>query len=677
MATVDPVTLEIVNNRLRFISREMIVSLVRTAYSSVIYDGRDCSCALFNAAGELLTLDAGLPAHIGPMPFSMRAILKKFQNSIKPGDVFIMNDPSFGGNHLPDVLVCMPIFYQEEPLFFAVNRGHWTDVGGQVPGSLSGVAREIYQEGMVIPPLKLYEAGKINEGVLDLFLSNMRNREERFGDLMSQIASCKTGEKSCLELVEHYGFETIKTCGQEIVDRTEKYLLEKLKQAPKGTYHYEDYLDNDGFTHDALRVKVCVTIHSDSVLIDFDGSSPQSQGCINAPYSVTYCGAVEAIKIALDPRGVTNEGLFRLVKVNAPLGSLVNPNPGAATGGCTEVFFRVAFCVIGALANAMPDAVSGGDYGTVNHSYISGFDKSSNKHFIYYEFPAGGNGGTFIMDGPSAMRSPISGDVYLSSHELVESLYPVIIDQFSLRTDSGGAGKFRGGLGIIRQVRVLADEAALSVVADRNKIPPFGIFGGHAPLSQQWNMIRDRETEKPLSSTGKVTGLPLKKGDTISLRSAGGGGYGNPLDRDPDKVRNDVYQGYVTIEAARNVYGVVFKHENLLVEIKATENQRKILRDKQQLFVSKGYGTPIFTQGIKAVMLNREESKRFRSGELVEVFNDQIAAPYRAKIVFRSIVNPGHALIDDETQQMIGIKDGDLIQITSLSAKHQVGIARL
>lgn len=673
MNTIDPVTLEIVNNRLRFISKEMVVALVRTAYSSVIYDGQDCSCALFNAKGELLTLDAGLPAHIGPMPFSVKAVFRKFQEDVNPGDIFIVNDPSYGGNHLPDVLVCMPIFYKEELVFFVAARGHWTDIGGMVPGSLSGEATEIYQEGVVIPPIKLYEADKMNQGVVDLVLSNTRNREERLGDLMSHVASCKSAEKSCLELLEKYGVETVKRCGEEIIHRSEKRLQARLSSIPKGTYSFEDYLDNDGISKRALRIKVTVTIKSDSILVDFTGSSPQSRGPTNAPLSVTYTGTVEGIKIAIDPLGVTNEGLFRVVRVNAPPGSLVNPKPGAATGGCTEVFYRIGFCVVGALAQVLPDSVSGCDYGSVNHSYISGISKETGGYFIHYDFPTGGNGGTSVIDGPSALRSPLSGDVYLPSHELVESLYPVIAKCLNLRVDSGGAGKFRGGLGLVRQIEIVAEAAALSAVTDRNKIPPFGVFQGQSALPQQWTVIRNR-TERPISPTGKVRDLKLRKGDIASCRTAGGGGYGDPLDRNPDNVRNDVIEGYVSIKAARDVYGVVLKEDDFSTDIEATQARRKIIRGKRRFFISGGYGTPVFVEGVKAIMLNKEEAATFRTGDLIEIFYPEMAAPYRARVVFRSKVKPGHALVNNETKQMMGIKDGDSIQIINLSSQQQIGI---
>jgi N-methylhydantoinase B len=668
MSTIDPITLEVVNNRLRYITKEMIVTLVRTAYSSVIYDGHDCSAALFDSKGQLLTLDAGLPFHIASMPFSVKAVLEKFRSHIHPGDIFMANDPSHGGSHLPDVLILMPIFHGAHLMFLAASRGHWTDVGGSVPGSLSGKAREIYQEGIVIPPIKIYEKGKRNQSLLDILLSNMRIREERAGDLMGQVASCMTAEKSCLELVEKYGEETIRRCGDEIISRTGESFRNKLANMPEGIYCFEDYLDNDGITSEARRIKVAVTIKSGDIQIDFEGTSPQSQGATNSPISTTYCASVIALKILVDPKGVPNEGFFRMIKINAPKGSLVHPRPHAATGGYTEVGYRIVYCIVGALSKALPKRVSGADYGTVNHSYISGVDPSTGKLFIHYEYPPGGNGATSVSDGASAIRSPASGDVSLQSQELTESLYPVIVKCLELRPDSGGAGRFRGGLGLVRKLEVLTDEAGLSVVADRAKIPPFGIFQGQSGNSQQWNIIRNG-IEKPASPEGgKVMSLRLGKGDVVCCRSGGGGGYGNPLDRDPDRVRNDIIEGYVSSKMAKNIYGVVFDAKDGSVDFNATQNQRRSIRDKKRYFTVGAYGVPIFAEGIKAIILNEAEAG-FQRGDLVEVVNSSCAVPYRAKVVLRSNVKLNHCLIDDETRQMMQINVRHIVEIRNISSQ--------
>lgn len=672
MNAVDPVTLEIINNRLRFISKEMVITLTRIAYSSVIYDGHDCSAGLFNAKGELLTLDAGLPFHISPMPFSVKAVLKEFENDTDPGDIFIANDPSYGGTHLPDILILMPIFYKENVAFFAAARGHWTDVGGSSPGSLSGNANELIQEGLVIPPVKIFERGKLNQRLAELLLSNMRMREIRSGDMMSQIAACRHAERACLELVGKYGIETVERVGEEIINRTEQNLRRKIENIPEGTYQYEDYIDNDGVTEEARRIKVAVTVKNGSIFVDFAGSSPQSKGPLNGTLSITHGSVVIAAKITIDPLGVPNEGLFRLVKVNAPLGSILNPKPGAATGGFGEVGYRVVYSVIAALARIIPERISGADYGTVNHTYISGIDDRTGSFFIQYEYPPGGNGGTFMMDGPSGMRGPSSGNVFMQSVELVESLNPLRTSYAHLRQDSGGPGKYRGGLGLVRKVEILSNKASLSIVTDRSAIPPFGVYGGQSGLGQHWSVIRNG-VEKSIPFAGKTSNFELKKGDIVNCLTAGAGGYGDPLERSPDRVRKDVIEGYVSLTSAREVYGVVLNEKDISVNEEATRDLRRGIRDKRKFFNVGVYGAPRFIKGMRAVMLNSEEVITFHSGDLIEIYCNECAMPYRARVIFRSKVKPKHALVDGEIQQMMGIKEGDIIQIINLSPKRQNG----
>ncbi len=670
MKPIDPVTLEIINNRLRFISKEMVMTLTRTAYSSVIYDGHDCSSGLFDAKGQLLTLDAGIPFHISAMPFSVRAVLQEFQGDIRPGDIFITNDPSYGGTHLPDMLIIMPIFYNKTLAFFAAARGHWTDVGGSTPGSLSGKASELIQEGLVIPPIKLFEGGRLNGRLANLLFSNMRMREVRFGDMMSQTAACRHAEKSCLELIDKYGPETTERCGEEIIDRTEKSLRRKLQALPEGTHYYEDYLDNDGITKEARRIKVAAVALNGSLSVDFSGSSTQSRGPINCTLSTTHGAVVIAVKIILDPLGIPNEGLFRLIKINAPLGSLLNPKPGAPTGGFTEVGYRIVYCIIGALARSLPEKVSGCDYGTVNHTYISGVNDATGSFFIQYEYPPGGNGGCFSMDGPNGMRGPISGNTSLQSNELVESLNPLHTSYATLRADSGGPGKFRGGLGLVREVEILSKEAFLSTVTDRSAIPPFGVYEGQSGRGQEWSIVRNG-VQRLLPFDGKASRFKLKTGDIVRTLTAGGGGYGDPLDRDPEAVRRDVIEGYVSKDSSKKIYGVVLKGKDLSVDDGATRKQRKTLRDRGETFTAGSYEDPLFIKGVKGVVLNRKEVAGFRPGDLVEIRCSGCAVAYRRRVILRSGVRSKHALFDEETCRMMGLNEGAVVRIRKLFGENR------
>jgi N-methylhydantoinase B len=662
MKAMDPVTLEIINNRLRFISKEMVITLTRTAYSSVIYDGHDCSAGIFDAKGQLLTLDAGIPFHISAMPFSVRAVLQQFEADIHAGDLFITNDPSSGGTHLPDMLIIMPVFHADRLVFFAAARGHWTDVGGSTPGSLSGKASELIQEGLVIPPIKLFERGKLNQPLANLLFSNMRMRDVRFGDMMSQTAACRHAEKACLELIQKYGVDTAEQCGEEIISRTEKNLRRKLRTLPQGMHYYEDYLDNDGFSREARRIKVAIVAQEGSLSIDFTGSSRQSKGPLNCTVSTTHGAVAIAAKIILDPTGVPNEGLFRLIKINAPMGSMLNPNPGAPTGGFTEVGYRVVYCIIGALASSLPNQVSGCDYGTVNHTYISGNDDATGHSFIHYEYPPGGNGGCHSMDGPNGMRGPISGNTSMQSNELVESLNPLRSSYATLRADSGGPGKFRGGLGLVRRVEILSKEAFLSTVTDRSAIPPFGVYGGLSGRGQEWSVIRNG-VQRLLPYDGKVSRFKLKKGDIVSSLTAGGGGYGDPLERNAEAVQRDVVEGYISKESCRNVYGVVLKAKDLRVDRTATRKQRQTLREGGRTFTALSCGDPVFIRGIKGIVLNRTEAAGLRPGDLVEIYHEPCAVAYRRRIILQSRVKSKHALLDNETLQMMDLKEGSAVRV--------------
>ncbi|MDP2662902.1 MAG: hydantoinase B/oxoprolinase family protein, partial [Dehalococcoidia bacterium] len=311
---MDPITVEVVRNRLRAISKEMVITLIKTAYSSVIYDGKDCSCAVLDAQGQLLTLDAGIPLHIAPMPFSVKEVLRDFQDNILPGDVFMVNSPYRGGTHLPDVLVLQPVFYQGHLVFHCAARGHWTDVGGAAPGSISGKATEIHQEGLVMPPIKLYEGGKPNDSAIKLILANVRVAEERAGDMRAHVAACKTAERRLIELLDKYGLETVTEAGREIINASENYVRSVFRGLPDFTASYEDYLDGDGVGDSCIRIKAKVSIKDDELEVDFTGTAPQSQGPYNVSLAVTHGAVVIASKILFDPYGPMNEGVFRPIR---------------------------------------------------------------------------------------------------------------------------------------------------------------------------------------------------------------------------------------------------------------------------------------------------------------------------------------------------------------------------
>ncbi len=665
---MDPITVEVVRNRLRAISKEMVITLIKTAYSSVIYDGKDCSCAVLDAQGQLLTLDAGLPLHIAPMPFSVKEILRDFHDNISPGDVFMVNSPYRGGTHLPDVLVLQPVFYQSQLVFHCAARGHWTDVGGAAPGSISGKATEIHQEGLVMPPIKLYEGGKPNDSATKLILANVRVAEERAGDMRAHVASCKTAERRLIELLDKYGLEKVREAGREIINASENYVRSVFRGLPDFTASYEDYLDSDGVGDSCIRIKAKVSIKDDELEVDFTGTAPQSQGPYNVSLAVTHGAVVIASKILFDPYGPMNEGVFRPIRVIVPEGTLLNARYPAATGGFGEVAYRAIFAVIGALAPIVPEHVCGSDYGAINHCYLT--TRQGDRPSIFYAYPPGGNGGTYATDGPSGLRGPSSGDVALQSLESVEALHPVRFRSFRFRPDTGGPGKFRGGLGVELSVEVLSETGGLNVISDRTYVPAFGLFGGQAAVPNEW--IVERGEESRVIPGGKTVNYPLMEGDIVKMRPGGAGGFGDPTERDPERVLQDILEGLVSVAHARDTYGVVLQSGASAVDAKVTEDTRSLIKSRRKTLRPRKGGPPDFDKGVRVLRLGDEisiDGRRLEGGELVEVLGQRKAAPVRFKVRRDRMVAPDEAVLDSEVWDILGCIEGDSVELRSIEIR--------
>ncbi|MFH1122408.1 MAG: hydantoinase B/oxoprolinase family protein [Pseudomonadota bacterium] len=660
MARLDPVTVEIIRDGLRSATRRMGNTLIRTAYSSVIYDGKDCSNAILDSAGRLLTVDTGVPQHIGCMPFGLRDVIEEYGEDVQPGDIFISNKP-YHTIHLPDVLIASPVFYQGRFMFYSATRAHWTDVGGSTPGSLSGKATEIHQEGVIIPPTKLYDRGRLNKEALAIILANTRVPEERSGDIRAQISACKIGEQECVRLMDKYGPDSVVEACQEVIRASENYLRARIKELPKITTIYEDFLDNDGFDDTPLRIKVKVTIGEDHIEIDFTGTSPQCQGPYNCGYPLAWTAALLAIKIAFDPKGPTNEGVMKPIQIHVPEGSILNARYPAATGGATDVVVRAVEAILGALSAVMPEAVPGCDFGAINHTYISTVDRSSGRRHIYYSYPPGGNGGTCRMDGPGGLRGPQMGDVALQSMEMAEGLYPLLFRRFEFNPDSGGAGTFRGGMGLAIDVELLND-GMLSVVSERGKIPAYGLLGGDPGLAQNWLVSREGRS----ASLGvKIGSYPLKKGDIVQIRPGGGGGYGDPTERDPERVKQDIVNRLISVKHAEEAYGVVIRGEDLTVDLPKTGEKRRQLKKQRRLFTVASFGETAGGEVFRRVYLSASE-KLFSASEMVELISFSRAAPLRAMAVLSQEAKPGTARLDHETMAILGISEGDSVWIRPL-----------
>jgi N-methylhydantoinase B len=547
---VDPVTLEVVRNAAAAVCEEMNATLVRTSYSPNVKERQDCSCALFDAEGALAAQAENLPVHLGAMPFSVAAALEAFPPAtLAEGDAILLNDPYEGGAHLPDLTLVTPVFVDGRLVAFAANRAHHADVGGATAGSVGADSTEIYQEGLRIPPVKLLEGGEANDAVYDLIERNVRTPEERRGDLRAQVAANETGAERAAELLERYGRETFAAALAELQDYAERRMRAELEAIPDGEYRFEDVLDGDGRGAEDLPVVATVTVDGDAVTVDFAGSAPQTEGPVNAVFAVTASATYYAVRAVTDPDIPPNAGCYRPVDVRTPSGTVVDPDPPAAVvGGNLETSQRVTDAVLGAFAEAEPERAVAAGQGTMNNVTFGGTDPDG-EPFAFYETQAGGFGAGADGDGMDAVHVHMSNTLNTPA-EVLETAYPLRVCRYELRPDTGGPGRFRGGLGLRRDIEVLAD-AVCSLLADRQRHAPYGLAGGEAGARGATCLL---EGDSATRLDGKST-HELEAGDVVSLRTPGGGGYGDPDERGSEAVRRDVRLGKLSAEAARDAYG--------------------------------------------------------------------------------------------------------------------------
>src|SRR5215469_13372033 len=523
----DPVEIEIFANLYHSIAEEMGAALRRTAFSPNIKERRDYSCAVFDSHGEVLAMGDHMPVHLGSMPMSVRAAVDKLQ--LGPGDVAILNDPFCGGTHLPDITLVAPVFLKNKksaPAFYVASRAHHADVGGAFAGSM-GICREIYQEGVRIPPIKLLQGGKPQQDVMRLLLNNVRTPEEREGDLNAQIAACHTGAVRLLEIVERYGISRVQRVMGELQDYSEKIMRAFLAHVPLGSYAAEDFLDDDGAGSGPVRIAVTLNFQKASaskplVTFDFTGSSPQVAGSVNAVDAITYSACFYVFRCLLQEDVPAAAGLMRPVRMIAPSGTVVNARPPAAVaGGNVETSQRIVDVLLRALAQAMPDRVPAGSSGTMNNLTIGGIDERTGEPFAYYETIAGGMGARPDRDGVSGVHTHMTNSLNTPA-EALEYAYPLRVIRYSLRPASGGTGQFGGGDGIVREVELLAD-AEVTLLADRRARGPYGLKGGAAGAAGKTEIVHRDGRHEILP--GK-TSVRLKKGDRVRIESPGGGGWG-------------------------------------------------------------------------------------------------------------------------------------------------------
>ncbi|MGB8060847.1 MAG: hydantoinase B/oxoprolinase family protein [Candidatus Sulfotelmatobacter sp.] len=541
----DPVELEIFKNLYHSIAEEMGAALRRTAFSPNIKERRDYSCAVFDGAGQVIAMGDHMPVHLGSMPMSVQAAIDA--GPMAAGDVVMLNDPFRGGTHLPDITLVAPVFVQSRrpkrsgqspPDFYVASRAHHADVGGAYPGSM-GLCREIYQEGVRIPPVKLMSSGVMNRDVLALLLNNVRTPEERRGDLGAQIAACHTGSERLREVCSRYGVEHAKRAAAELLDYSEELMRAFLQQVPEGEYRAEDFLDGDGISEKPVKIAVAISIQNTSrdrlrsstkagpspvVLVDFTGSAPQVEGSVNAVAAITYSACFYVFRCLLAEDIPATAGLMRPIKVIAPEGTVVNARPPAAVaGGNVETSQRIVDVLLRALAEVIPDRIPAAAAGTMNNLTIGGIDPCTGEPFTYYETIAGGMGARPGKAGVSGVHTHMTNSLNTPA-EALEYAYPLRVRTYSLRPESGGQGEFRGGDGILREIEVLTD-CEVTLLADRRSRGPWGLAGGSDGAAGTACILHSDGSVQPMP--GKFSAR-LRQGERIRIETPGGGGWGTP-----------------------------------------------------------------------------------------------------------------------------------------------------
>ena len=558
----DAATFEVVKNSLYAVAEEMKVVLAKTAYSPILKVAGDYSCGVFDASGNMVAQGPDLPIHLGSMPDAVRAVTKAWGDDIGPGDTFIHNDPYFGGSHLPDVNVVTPAFVGDGDtlLGFCCVRAHWPDVGSATPGSY-GAVTDVYGEGLRLPPVRIQRAGVVNRDVEDIIFTNVRTPAERRGDLRAQIAANRRACDRLAALARKHGEENLARIMQEVMDYSEAMMRGLLRELPDGEGSFEDFCDGDGILtpganqDETFDIRLRVIKRGDRLTVDFTGSDPQVAGPMNAPLSVTASGVFAALKTAVDSAGVVppNSGAWRPVEVLAPEGTVVNAAyPAPVVYANHEISHRVCDMVFGALASFMPDQVMACSQGTSAILTLGGVDYRTEERYVSYETVKGGFGARPDRDGINAIASGISNTMN-TPVEILEMSFPVRVESYELRPDSGGAGRFRGGLGARRTWRILERDSRATVCCERTKSAPFGLAGGAAGAPARISVVEPDGAERLLNSKGS---FDARAGALVVFDVPGSGGFGPPAERDPGQLREDLAEGYVTAAGAERDYGV-------------------------------------------------------------------------------------------------------------------------
>ena len=575
---IDPFQLEVIKNSFDAIADDMALTLMRTAHSGIVRDSLDFSTAICDADGKTLAQGICTPMHMGSFYDAMRNLIREYAGRIDPDDTFIFNDPyAAAAQHLPDIYIAMPIFLGDRVVAWATTVAHHSDVGGIVAGSNSLGVEEIYQEGLRIPLVKFTERGRANQALWEIIALNVRTPDKVIGDLQAQVAACKSGEREFLALIERYGEELVRHYGAHLQSYAERLTRTEIEEFPDGTFGFCDHIDGLGDDPETIVVNATVTVKGSSILVDWSGSSPQVAGGINPSFPFSKAATYTAIRSVMRSDIPNCHGFTVPVTVTAPEGTLINPRFPAPSGARGITGYRMVDCLFGALAKVVPDRVPADGSGGSTLPTIAGYQNG--KAFVFCETFMGNWGGTAAHDGQEGVPHMGANQSNVSI-EMIESDFPIRMNQYALVADTGGPGKFRGGLALCREYQVRAEKAILNVRSDKRKYPPHGLFGGKDG-SPSWNILNPAG-EKRILPVLMMEVRKLKRGDVFYHVMSGGGGYGNPMDRDPERVLKDVREEKVSSDQAREAYGVVITEglQGFRVDDPATTALREKRRGK-------------------------------------------------------------------------------------------------
>jgi len=567
-AAVDPIKFEVIRNALTQAAEEMAIALRRSAYSTNVKTRQDFSCAFFDKDLRSVAQAFTQPVHLGSFVRHVPVAVKRYgPENLGPGDMILSNDPYGGGVHLNDISLIGPVYYNDQLVGYTACLAHHVDVGGGAPASV-GAFREVFQEGIIIPPIKFVVGGELDDDLFRLVLSQIRSKRETAGDFRAQIASNRTGAIRITEIIDKYGIDEFDHYIDEIIEYTDRRTRAEVAKLPKGVFSAEGFVDNDGFTDDVVKLAVKITIDDNGVKFDTAGSDPQRRAPVNSTFAQTFSACAYALRALMDRDLPVNDGFYRYVHVDAPEGTVTNcVHPAPVVGGW-ETHVRLNDLIFEALSPALPDAVCAGTKSMQCHSGFGGENHETGEYYCFLETLAGGYGARSTSDGPDAVQSH-GQNTENAPVEETESNYPVQITRYELVPDSEGPGEFRGGLGLRRDYK-FPEEATFTILADRDKFGPRGLFGGEHGGKSIYALIKDGN-EEHLSSK---TTVQLQPGDVISYRTSGGGGYGEPFKRDPQVILEDVLQGKISVERAKERYGVAIDLAGQRVDDLTTEKLR-------------------------------------------------------------------------------------------------------